>query len=382
MRASDQAGGRRPWCSAGVVRVATGLALAVAATVTMLAPVTPAAAVDDGEDVQDRLVQDVYGYGLQAAGDPLAGGSGAMDRADVAAFAALDAGRFPDDLDQYANTFVRDDLGAVAVVLGLQSDDLDAPTAVAAFRARGEALGVDPLVLPGADQAGIVYSAYNLNPSGRTDGPVMSLAAFAQDDMMVVVIANVTAESHLSRENVLERFVTAQESAEPTPSAGGVPGLPTPAPAPATPAGRVEREAPAAADDGSGSGVSDVDKIFFLMLAGAVAALVLTFLFGRKRPAPTAATPVPVAAAGWSGWTPPPRRPPPPVAPPPVPWGGFRTGRRTRSAPLPAAPPLALPAAPVSAPRAPASPWPDFLVDAPPTGPVEDTGVTGWTRPR
>jgi hypothetical protein len=357
--------------------VATDLATAatVAAAVAVLASVTPAAAVDDGEEVQDRLVQEVHGYGLQPPGEPLAGASGPMDPADLAAFAALDAGRLPDDLDQYANTFVRDDVGAVAVVLGLQADDLDPPTVVAGFRERGAALGLGPLALPGAIQAGLGYSAYDVNPSGRAGGPVMSVAAFVQGDMVVIVVANVTAGSDFERRSVLDWFVTAQASTDPPPAADEV----TTPPATATPAGRVERAAPATGDD-AGSGVGDVDKIFFLLLAGAVAALVLTFLFGRKRPAATAATPAPVAAAGWSAWTPPPRRAAAPVAPPPVPWGGFRSGRRTRPAPLPAAPPLA---APEPAPPAPAPPWPAFLVDAPPVeSPVEPTGVTGWTRPR
>jgi hypothetical protein len=349
-----------------------GLTLAAALGLPVVAPTVPAAATDDGEDLSDLLVDEMPGYHLAPLGDPRMGGTGPIDWDEVGADAGPAGGLWPEDMPSYVKSFFRaEDLTSVMLV-GFDPKDLPPTAMVSSFVVSLEDEGGQPVTLPAADAAEVDYEAFVVAPPDEPDVMAFSMAAFADDDIVVALYADALRGDTEVQRTALDEFVTAQARYEPPPRktdddriGGDEPAAgdePTDeGAAPARPAGTTQ---PAGGDDGPGAQRIVLATLWVLLMA---ALGLFAWSLARGRPART-------VAAGWAPSPPvaplthvvptahaarlpaqppagPPRPPPttpplapvarpplprPPVAPPPIPYGGLRTQRGRDRAPAPA----------------------------------------------
>ena len=354
MRAIERLGrSRRSGLRPGLGLVA-GLSLAAVLGPATLAA-APAAATDDGEDLSDLLVDEMPGYVLAPLGDPLTGGTGPIDWDEVGDSGPAD-GVWPEDMPSYVKSYFSAQGLTAVMLVAFDPEDLPESAMVAGFAQSLEDEGGRPLTLPRADTAGVDYEAFVVRSPGLSDSSSFSMAAFADDGIVVALYVDTMRGDGDVQRSALDDFVTAQVDFEPvrTPTDDriGRDDDPTGEGAAAS-----SQQAGGDGDDGRSTATRIGLATMWVVAMSAIGLLVWLIAQGRRtRPGaataggsaawPMAGGPVPFVPPGTGtgpvGGPPthpplppaasPPiavaaRRPPPPVAPPPSAKGGLRTQR-------------------------------------------------------
>jgi hypothetical protein len=195
-----------------------GATVTVVTVVTVLATVTtsaaPAAATDDGEDLSDLLVDEMPGYQLAPLGDPLEGGTGPIDWDEVGPSGPAD-GIWPEDMPSYVKSYFRVEGLTSVMLVAFDPKDLPESAMVTGFRVSLEQEGGEPLHLPDADAAGVDYQAFVVPSPDGSDLLTYSMAAFADDGIVVALYADTMRGDTEMQRQVLDDFVTAQVEFEP-----------------------------------------------------------------------------------------------------------------------------------------------------------------------